>query len=340
MRLEPDLSVIQVRDYTGKQKHWDLFLACSSFEERCTGASRELADKGTELDHAIVFSYKETDPYGLKDGWQHQMVEQLNKTSKDVRVFNTESVSKPSEGMKGFLRYLRGTRLDPRNSSILIDITVFTKPYYFLLIKTLCSEYSIGQLDIMYSEPEHYGSKPGTVGAVVLTEGLDRIETIPGFTGSSSGTEEALVVLMGFEGNRSLDVFRAVNPTTTYAVNGFPSFRPGWDRISLDANLRFLRESSAYDALYFAAAIDPFETRDTLGLIEATIRERNPDSSIVIAPLGTKTQALGVLLHAIRSPGVKVIYPFPSHFRTDYSSGIGPCWMMRTRIETAPGVAR
>ena len=190
-----------------------------------------------------------------------------------------------------------------------MDITVFTKSFFFLLFKTLMEKFSLRSFSIIYTEPERYktGSKPS--GEVILTEGFDRLESIPGFSGSSVNSKDALIVQLGFEGKRSLDVFYHINPEITYAINGFPSYKPDWHKISLEANLRFLMESKAYCNLFLAPAVDPFETEKTIDLINCEIKKQG--FNVVISPLGTKLQALGAMLYAMKEQRNEGSISFP-----------------------------
>lgn len=191
----------------------------------------------------------------------------------------------------------------------------------------------LARANFIYTEPERYKLEEPESSEIILTEGLDRVESIPGFEGSTQGSKDALIVILGFEGKRSLEVFQTVNPETTYAINGFPSFQAGWHRKSLEANMRFLNESRASDHLFFAPATDPFETKSVLSDIVKRVKSENEDMNIVVAPLGTKLQAFGVLLYALENRSAKVIYPFPSTYRPDYSYRYGPSWILQVNME-------
>ena len=123
------------------------------------------------------------------------------------------------------------------------------------------------------------------------------------------------------------------DPEITCAINGFPSYQPGWHKTSLEANMRFLTESKASDRLFFAPAIDPFETKKVVSQVVEEIKENNQDTNITMAPLGTKMQAFGVLLYAIQNADIKVIYPFPPAYRPDYSFKYGPSHILRANLE-------
>ncbi|NQS90168.1 hypothetical protein HQ584_10310 [Patescibacteria group bacterium] len=333
MKLIENLSIVHMEDFLVDPFEWDVLISCGSFEERCIRSSEIFLEKKTKIHDSIIFNYKETDPKKKKEINIQQMRHNLAQLSQNVHVFNTDSVSNPRKGIRKFLTFLKEKDICLSNRKIVIDITVFTKAYFFLLFKVLQEKFAVYHFWITYTEPEKYGGKNPDTGEIILTEGVDRIESIPGFAGSSVNYKDSLIVVLGFEGKRSTEIFYAVNPKKTYAINGFPSYQPGWDNISIEANLRFLRESRAFDHLHLAPAIDPFETKKVVAQIAKEIKEKDQNSNLVIAPLGTKMQALGVLLYALQDETVKVIYPFPSIYKADYSYSFGRSWICKLDLQ-------
>jgi len=332
MRLIENLSILHIEEFLSQPRNWDIFITCGSFEERCKRSSDIFLDKKVEIETSIIFNYKETDPENKKEENIREIKSNLEQICKCVHIFDTESVSLPSDGIKKFSMFLKEKNIDLLNKPIITDITVFTKGYFFLLFKVLKEKFNSHEFYVVYTEPEKYKSKSTDRNEIILTEGLDRVESIPGFAGSSMNSEDALIVILGFEGKRSKEVFNSVNPKLTYAVNGFPSFQPGWHKISLEANLPFLQTSGASDHLFFAPAVDPFETRNTVSQIVEEIEKNNENTNITISPLGTKLQAFGVLLYALKNKKIKVIYPFPSAYKPDYSYKYGPTWIFKVNL--------
>lgn len=332
MKLIENLSIASAEEYLIGPKDWDIFISCGSFEERCARSSEILLSRHVRIGSSIIFNYKETDPERKKEENIQKMKDNLKQISRYTHVHNSESVSLPGEGMRKFLTFLDEKRIHLAQQRIIVDVTVFTKAYFFLLFKVLRERFGLTTFDIFYTEPEKYKGKNSDKNEIILTEGLDRVESIPGFVGSSVNSKEVLIVILGYEGKRAMDVFYTVNPEITYAINGFPSYHPGGHKISLEANLRFMQESGASGKLYFAPAVDPFETRKVISEIIVTVKEKYADSNITIAPLGTKMQAFGVLLYALHDETVKVVYPFPSIYKPDYSYKYGPSRIFRVNL--------
>ena len=91
-------------------------------------------------------------------------------------------------------------------------ITIISSPQRIGVVMDVEHDHTLDELASFFSGVD-----------IILTEGLDRVESMPGFVGSSVNPKDALIVILGFEEKRSREVFHTVNPELTYAVNGFPS---------------------------------------------------------------------------------------------------------------------
>lgn len=332
MKLIENLSILSLEDFLTKPRKWDIFISCGSFEERCKRSSDILLKNNVEIDTSIIFNYKETDPQNRKEENIQKIENNLREICKSSYIFDADSVSLPSNGIKKFLLFLREKNINLSNKKVIIDITVLTKGYFFLLFNVMKKELNLYEFFIIYTEPERY-NKNNEESEIILTKGLDRVESMPGFPGSSRNSDDALIIILGFEGRRSMEVFNNINPELTYAINGFPSFQMGWHKISLESNSTFLQESGAFDHMFFAPAVDPFETRNTIYEIVNEIRKNNKNMNIIISPLGSKLQALGVLLYALGNKKIKIVYPFPSTYNPDYSYKYGHTWLFKVNLK-------
>jgi hypothetical protein len=318
MKLIENLSIIPLEDFLSDNMAWDIFITCGSFENRCLGGCILFLNKQVKLDTAIIFEYPERDPERAKEKNIASMKDMLNLISNRAYIFSSESVSHPSKGIKKFLSFLKENNFDLKDKKMIFDISVFTKPYFFLLFKALKERFNMTEFYVIYTQATDY-PLDSEKEEVILTEGLDRIESIPGFMGSTVSMEDALIIILGFEGKRAVEVFRSVDPEVSYCIDGYPSIQPGWHRTSLEANLRFLKESKAYKHLFFAPAIDPFETKKAIEKIVREIKRNNPNLGVIVAPLGTKMQAFGALLYSFNDKEIRIVYPFPSSFNAFYS---------------------
>lgn len=203
-------------------------------------------------------------------------------------------------------------------NKIAIDISCFTKPYFFYLIKLLKERFKIDSISVFYTEPQSYlfphrifTSYRSSIGPLTILE-------IPGFSGyEARGRTRLLIILLGFEGDLSREINEDISPSETMVVNGFPSYCPKFKDISLVANEKLTGDRDV--KIQFSRANNPFET---FNLLE-TVKERNKNAFINIAPLGTKPMALGACIFALNNPDVRVIYPLPETYEKETTK---KCW--------------
>lgn len=202
---------------------------------------------------------------------------------------------------------------------IAIDISCFTKPYFFYLIKLLKERFStVDSLIVFYTEPQSYLFPRGIFTSYHSSTGPLTILEIPGFSGyEKRGEKRVLVILLGFDGDLSKEISEDISPIETMVVNGFPSYSPKFKDISLVANEKLTSDKSV--KIIFSRANNPF---DVFNLLE-NIKKQNKNIFINIAPLGTKPMALGACLFALTYPEVRVVYPLPETYEKVTTND---CW--------------
>lgn len=216
-----------------------------------------------------------------------------------------------------------------QNKKTLLDISTLIKPYFFSIIKLLRDECKISEIYIAYTEPLGYRKPFGE--RFSFTRGLDHVGEIPSFNGRSNiEKKNLLVILLGFEGSRSLEVLRSVQPDKTIVINGFPAYRPEFKDISLMSNESTIREGKCLSDLQYAPASDPFETYRT---IKRLYDDWSKTHNLSIAPLGTKPMALGACLFALQHPEVRILYAYPQGYLPKVAEGYGKTWMYEIFFE-------
>ena len=216
------------------------------------------------------------------------------------------------------------------NDKIAIDISCFTKPYFFALIKYLNEKRNISDVTIFYTEPLTYLFSPGQYLSYRSGFGPLSVNEIPGFPGKAVGkTNKVLIVLMGFDGDLSSFVFDEVSPHELIAINGFPAYSPKYKDISFINNERIISNTGLDVETQYVTANNPFET---FNILENIIKDRE-DSFITIAPLGPKPMALGACLLAIAHPSVRIIYPLPERYANKTTAECSKSWVYNVPLE-------
>ena len=211
----------------------------------------------------------------------------------------------------------------PDGGSVVIDISGFTKPFLFVLLKLLKQNACISECIALYTEPLHYQFGIHGFTDYSSTEGPLITSEIPGYGGiTTRKREDYLVVLAGFDGELASYILEDLAPDETLLVNGFPSYQAKFKDISLINNEKILGTLSYENELYYVDANNPFHVYNLLNRMSLGRRK----SVMSLAPLGSKPMALGAALYAIENDEVRVVYPSPKSYREATSSRSLQTW--------------
>ena len=205
-----------------------------------------------------------------------------------------------------------------QDAKIGFDISCFTKPYFYYIIKLLKVRFGITNILIFYTEPKSYIFPNGLYNAFRTNSGPISVGEMLGYSGQENrDSKRKLIILLGFDGDLSKEINEDVSPNDTIIVNGFPSYTPKCKDVSLIANEKLVNNKNI--KTQYARANNPFDTYNLL----QSIKETESNTFINIAPLGPKPMALGACLFALHNPDVRIIYPLPENYEKKYTD---QCW--------------
>jgi len=286
----------------------DLFICCASFEDRClSSTSRMGIDYRTNF--AIIFVIEEPLYKKQVDTNLYRLQRELGKrTSKGTFVISCQKEN-PIDGVSQLKNIWKQCK--PRNLEepfVTIDISGFTKIYLLELLHYLVIELNLGIPRLLHTTQTYLPTK--------LTRGIEQITTVPNFFGSISWEKQTvLVLLLGFEPERSLAVWKHFNPAKTVALITNPPRYGNLDylKYARDNNSHLLSQPST--EVGNVPADNPYATKNMLELIYNDTRGL---FNMVIGPFGTKPQAVGVFLFCLEHPKVQVVYSFPVKYTRSY----------------------
>jgi len=286
----------------------DLFICCSSFEERCLSSTLRMGpDFRTRF--AIIFVIEES-------FYKKEVDKNLSRLQGELRKRATEGVfiiscrrENPIDAMSQLKNIW--AKCAPKNSDepfITVDISSFTKLYLLEILHYLVIELNLGIPRILHTTQTYL---PGR-----LTHGVEQIATAPNFFGSVPVEKQTLLVLLlGFESERTLAVWKHYNPAKTIALITNP---PRYGKLDY---LHYAQKNNAYllsqpsVEVRDVPADNPYAVKDVLEGIYDEIRR---SFSMVIGPFGTKPQAVGVFLFCLEHSKVQVAYSFPANYTRAY----------------------
>jgi len=286
----------------------DLFVCCASFEDRCvSSASRVSADFRTRF--AVIFLIEE--PL-----YKKQVETNLFRLQSELGKRATEGIfvircqrDDPIEGIAQLRNIWRQCK--PRDSDepfITIDISGFTKIYLFELLHYLVVELNLGVPRLLHTTQTYLPTK--------LTRGVQQITTIHNFFGSISYEKQTiLILLLGFEPDRSLAVWKHFNPSRTIALITNP---PRYGNLDY---LKYARENNSYllsQPSIEVRDVPPDSPYAVKSVLEAIHNDTRDLFNMVISPFGTKPQVVGVFFFCLEHPKVQAVYSFPVKYTRSY----------------------
>jgi len=209
----------------------DLFICCASFEDRCL-SSASIMGIDYRTNFAIIFVIEESLYKKQVDTNMYKLQSELGKrTSKGIFVISCQKEN-PVDGINQLKNIWK--RCQPRNLEepfVTLDISGFTKIYLLELLQYLVIELNLGIPRLLHTTQTYLPTK--------LTRGVEQITTIPNFFGSISWEKQTvLVLLLGFEPERSLAVWKHFNPAKTVVLITNPPRHNNLDY------LRYARENN------------------------------------------------------------------------------------------------
>lgn len=209
---------------------------------------------------------------------------------------------------------------------IIFDSTNLSFAEIIILLNIYIKTFSVGFIEFIYVEPDEYSSrKPGPLSthSFDLSDKIHDTAAIPPFYYEVGMDDRAhLMAFLGFESDR---LARALNPdeganhNTLSVAFGVPPFKTEWEVHSMMQNVQTLSQYSPQDC-YFIPANNP---RTAYHIIEHVNQSLDEDERLILAPLGTKPEAIGVALYTVLNERIGVLFDFPQK-RQKRTKGIGP----------------
>jgi hypothetical protein len=208
-------------------------------------------------------------------------------------------------------------------TTLVVDITTMPRICFFPLLAAAIDEASLRTIIVVYAEPNGYH-------AGALASEPSKPTVVPPFDylplARKSRTRIGWIPVLGFGPFFATSVYETLVDTydlggRTFPLIGFPAYSPRLFERVLDESARTVvqevRGDGLRDQFLYAAASDPFETRDT---ILRLIADGPPDVHWIGSPMGSKPMALGMLL-AAKDNDLTVMIAQARSYNPEYSTG-------------------
>ena len=309
-KIPADVESIEVERLTRLNEYGpdDLFICCASFEARCISSTSKMG-ADFRIRFGVIFVMDEPLYKKQVDTNLFRLQSELGKRTAEGVFVITCQKENPVEGIIQLKNVWRQCK--PKNSEepfITIDISGFTKIYLLALLHYLVIDLNLGIPRMLHTTQKYLPTK--------LTQGVNQITTVPNFFGSTSLEKETiLILLLGFEPERSLAVWKQFNPSKTIALITSPP------RYGNQNYIKYAQENNSYllsqpsVEVRNVPADNPYAVR---GVLEAIYKDTRGSFNMVIGPFGTKPQVVGVFLFCLEHPKVEVVYSFPVQYTRSY----------------------
>jgi hypothetical protein len=315
---------------------FDLFIGSISFEKRCLGAAKLMGNASQSLQRLYFIDYlyllnilSERQAVMIKKDRKKRIKQQADNKAILVGMypdaeFPSVRISSPLTDISNYVEsFFNKEQIHiNRAERICIDITTFTKPFFFLILKMVVENFKKKKLFIINTIPSRYTPDP-------LSFNVWGAEIMPAYNGIwNPQNRNALIAVLGFEGNKLASILSKWSFTEISPIIGFPAFYPGLQDRALSAHISTLKNLDALSHIKYAPALNPFESYIVMKNILGTYPS---GYNVALAPLGPKPMALASALLAIENQ-LRVVYTFPQDYSSAYSHEIGKSYLYEVNL--------
>ncbi|MBL7128262.1 MAG: hypothetical protein ISS16_04675 [Ignavibacteria bacterium] len=282
-----------------------LFITMLGLEERALGFFQKL-DKPIIDNYLLLINneYKK-DKRVLKNlSLTEKYLKGIQKTIIETSYFDS------LELVKNLNKYLQKNYINLKDSKIFLDISTFNRQNLLVLLYLLRKKYGVSKLTFYYTIPKYTNKE--------ISKYAQNVSNIPFFSGVQSvDKNKLLILLVGFEFDRALYIWKKVEPSKTIiAIGDEPT-----DRKFLEINREIVSSlKNHFEAEEVnVSAKDPYKAKQD---IEKSIKKNIQDYNIFISPMNTKLQTLGLYFAWEANPEIQILYSCPEEFGDWLTKGI------------------
>ena len=288
----------------------DCLLVCAGFEDRAVEALRRVRESGRGDFSLGVVNYSPS--------YQQNKLDDILEIGRSARLettefqYDRENPAGTGERLADFARAF---------NRVYVDISGMSR---LLIVQILVALLATGApVTIVYGEAESYppsrdqfdSDRKDRTGLVpgYLSSGIFEIAATPELASvSMPGEAIRLLAFPSFDPSQLTNLLQELQPTYVDLVHGLPpAMENRWRREAIrtlnSSILEPLRKKNDHEAC-------TRDYRETLGILIEIYRERSMFDRLVVAPTGSKMQAVAVALFRAVLYDVQVVYPTPQIF--------------------------
>jgi len=289
----------------------DIFLVAASFEPRSVALTNGLAS-GYRAIRSFVYVNRDFMVTPAADAMKSAIATlqtNLEPKSDHFRIIdgNWEDIGVQVEAIrKAFAEIIP----DKTPVTVTIDCTTFSREALIVCLAMLHSHWPDAQVRAAYVSPEVHGEW--------LSRGYRKVRSIVGFSGVQQASRPSvLIVLSGFEGDRTLKVIEEYEPSQVLLGFGDPPTNHSFLERNLSEHKLVLGRTDVRDFRFPANSIS-----DCTIALEELIGPLLESCNLVISPMSTKLSTLAAFNVAERHREIQLAYCLPGEYNySHYSTG-------------------
>lgn len=303
-----------------KFSNYDVFISCSSFENRCRVIAEKIDSKN--IKQALICENKNLIEYVGKNG---DYIRHLFKGKVIDVALDTQDPVLSSDNLISALISLNVHS----GIKVLVDISTFTHEHLIILTKLLFEYKETWDITFVYLGAD-YCPKTERIEDIWLSKGVKEVRSILGFPGEIIPSRKTyLIILVGYEYERALKLIESFEPDKIllgYGKKGSETSQKERGANSYFQKLVKRMTTTHEDTGEFEFPCnDPYAT--AIQLNEILVKEK--DFNIVIAPLNTKLSSIGCALVAMRNDTIQLCYAQALQYNyNNYSEAKDYCYML------------
>jgi hypothetical protein len=291
----------------------DLFVCSASFEERCE--SIPMALRGARIQK--VFVCENRNSFAAVSASAKRIRASFGRRAKPVVLDKWDPLYGADQ-----LDTMTASCVSAGIDTIAVDVTTFTHESLLIFLKILHSRLREGHtLYLLYNPAEEYA-----VGLPDeekwLCKGIKEIRSVLGYSGRMVPSKgQHLIVLMGFEPERTVEIVESYEPTALSLGCGEGAFGEKHHHLNWSFHQSVV-------ARYPGCFQFVFPTEDPIGARDSILRQKElgGDLNTVVAPMNTKLSTIGAAMAGIEADDMQLCYASARHYNIDgYSRPSGEC---------------
>ena len=311
--MAPNVELIK-KEVSG---HDDVLICCAGFEDRARGFVDKLSTYSCSKAFLLKYdSTKTTTPPATEN--EKHIRKKLEMTGEEKHVKEIEiDPLEPVRAVNEIIEQINEMKI--QQCKISMDISAMSKSLLLIMLRGLLEHDLLGNLQIYYTIPKKYDEQP-------VASGANRMDVIPTFAGQHHPrAETVLLVLLGYEGDRSFSLYEQIEPDYCYLGYPHPPYNKEWVNRDKEQN----RDIIAVVGENKLVAIESKNPVIVTEILEKRFKEfKDKSKNIVISPMGTKPQAVGVFFYYIKSGYYPTIMYSNPKSHGKYSEGIGDTYRL------------